>query len=203
MHEIFQPELFRGIERLIIVAFGGLSIYLGFRLFDRASVTAGEMSAQAGSISLTLRKVWPGVFFAAFGMFILVISMLSRLERPSTARAPTAQASLASVGDTGISWGQPRIMSGKHIRIHAALQGTRQAMAFVAAASDNSGGSQSMVIEQLHEIKNLLLDDIIPPEKMQDFNEKRALLKQDKAAFDKMGADVRAEYERIRVLVEG
>jgi len=65
----------RGIERLLVVLFAGLSIYFGFRLF----LALPTQNNQQGEIELpgfkvVLSKVGPGVFFAAFGSAVLIAS---------------------------------------------------------------------------------------------------------------------------------
>lgn len=67
----------RGVERILVVLFAGLSVYFGFRLFLSLPMT----NNQAGKIELpgfkvVLSKVGPGVFFAAFGSAVLVASFL-------------------------------------------------------------------------------------------------------------------------------
>ncbi|HRB14881.1 MAG TPA: hypothetical protein PK224_03735 [Nitrospira sp.] len=82
---------FRGAERLFI-AFSGLTcIILGFALFRQtySAVVSSptEFAAKGGGFELTLRNVWPGVFFAAFGMIILVASVLTQIKTQGTSMA--------------------------------------------------------------------------------------------------------------------
>ena len=61
--------LIRGIERLLIVCFGGLSIYQGYRLFV-GGLTAADSSIEASdgkSRKIKLTKIAPGIFFALLG----------------------------------------------------------------------------------------------------------------------------------------
>lgn len=70
-----EPDLilsfFRGGERLLIVFFGGLSLYLGWSLFKNGVNTEQRAEFKNGNFSVTLQKVGPGVFFALFGAIIL------------------------------------------------------------------------------------------------------------------------------------
>lgn len=67
--------------RLAVILLGGLSIYLGYRLFLRALIPAqaagqgasGEFTGKLGSAELSLKTSAPGTFFAAFGAFIVTI----------------------------------------------------------------------------------------------------------------------------------
>jgi hypothetical protein len=73
--------MLRTFERLLSTAIGGLSIYLGYRLFLKMpSVSDGEGKIKLpGGISIFLSRVGPGIFFALFGASILVTSIYSPL----------------------------------------------------------------------------------------------------------------------------
>jgi len=70
----------RTIERIIIVLFGGLSIVLGWHLFKIGVVTEQKADIEGASFTVKLIKVGPGVFFALFGAFILVVAMNTVIE---------------------------------------------------------------------------------------------------------------------------
>jgi hypothetical protein len=67
-------------ERIIIILFGGLSLYLGWRLFF---VAAGRQNQSAEfsykEIVLKLQRVGPGIFFAGFGALILFTGLWKNL----------------------------------------------------------------------------------------------------------------------------
>lgn len=72
-------ELFvlRILERVIVVVIGGLSIYLGYRLFHAVKAT-GEGAAEIklpGDMTVMVSRIAPGVFFALFGAVIVVASL--------------------------------------------------------------------------------------------------------------------------------
>lgn len=94
----------RGAERLLIVISGLVSLVLGYGLFrltyTRGAKSEAEMVAKGGGFELSMRNVWPGVFFAAFGMIILVASTLTKLSYPADAGAP-AGAPMANVSYQG------------------------------------------------------------------------------------------------------
>lgn len=83
-------ELFylRAAERLFIVISGLVCIVVGYGLFRLSYTKAGrsdaELVAKGAGFELTLRHVWPGVFFAVFGMIILVVSIITQLKVPSS-----------------------------------------------------------------------------------------------------------------------
>lgn len=91
----------RGAERLLIVFSGLVSLLLGYGLF-RLSYTRGgrsvaEMTAKGGGFELSMKNVWPGVFFAAFGMIILVASVLTKLSAPGGPASASAEAGMGLV----------------------------------------------------------------------------------------------------------
>lgn len=69
-------ETFRGLERLLVITAGALSIYLGYRLFLRMPERReGEGKfGLPGGISIYLSRVGPGVFFALFGAVVVGLS---------------------------------------------------------------------------------------------------------------------------------
>lgn len=72
--------LFRGLERLVIVAGAITSLYLGYRLF--VSGFDSEQSAEASGRGFTIRlmKVGPGVFFALFGTIVMTSVVLANIN---------------------------------------------------------------------------------------------------------------------------
>lgn len=69
--------LLRVLERIVAVVIGGLSIYLGYRLF-RAVKATGEGSAEIKlphDVTVMVSRVGPGVFFALFGAAIVAASL--------------------------------------------------------------------------------------------------------------------------------
>jgi ubiquitin C-terminal hydrolase len=61
----------RVIERLIVVAFAGISIILGYKLFLKGVITPQSGSFKFSEVSVDLTKVGPGIFFSLFGTIIL------------------------------------------------------------------------------------------------------------------------------------
>jgi hypothetical protein len=69
------------IERIIIVAGGILSVWCGYKLFFIAEMkpeSSGKFSSRIFDVSLT--KVTPGVFFALFGVFVLVTGLYRPIQ---------------------------------------------------------------------------------------------------------------------------
>jgi hypothetical protein len=69
--------ILRAVERLLAVIIGGLSVYLGYRLFLRIpEQKEGEGKIEfPGGVSIFVTRVGPGVFFAMFGAAIVGLSL--------------------------------------------------------------------------------------------------------------------------------
>jgi hypothetical protein len=72
-----EPSTLRLLERILDVAIGGISIYLGYRLFLRLPVSTDSSGKVIlpGNISVYLSRVGPGVFFALFGALVVGVSL--------------------------------------------------------------------------------------------------------------------------------
>ena len=68
------------LYRLSIIATGALSIYLGYRLFLSGlfpyAIEGSEFNAEILGNTFTLRNAAPGIFFALFGVIVIVIMIL-------------------------------------------------------------------------------------------------------------------------------
>ena len=72
----------RALERIIVVIIGGLSVYLGYRLFLRVPHQKdgqGKISFPGG-ISIIVNRVGPGVFFALFGAGVVALSLYHGID---------------------------------------------------------------------------------------------------------------------------
>lgn len=73
-----DAAILRSIERIVATAAGGLSIYLGYRLFLSGPPGRGRSSAHfalGDKASIDLTRVGPGVFFALFGATVVGLSL--------------------------------------------------------------------------------------------------------------------------------
>jgi hypothetical protein len=73
-----DPATLRSIERIVATAAGGLSIFLGYRLFQGSSSGRSRSSAHftlGDKASIVLTRVGPGVFFALFGASVVALSL--------------------------------------------------------------------------------------------------------------------------------
>jgi hypothetical protein len=84
------PELLRMFERELIVVGGILAIYLGYRLFYLAHIpqeSSGKIKTKL--FEFAAAKVGPGVFFAAFGAWVLYTGMTTRIDITTTTQPQT------------------------------------------------------------------------------------------------------------------
>jgi hypothetical protein len=82
----------RFAERLLAVLFGGMAIYLGYRLFLKVPNRQdgdGKFSFP-GDISIVLARVGPGVFFALFGAAVVGTSLFKGIEWQHGRQSPSA-----------------------------------------------------------------------------------------------------------------
>lgn len=78
-------DLMRMIERQLIVLGGILAIFLGYRLFRIVDIPPdSEGKLKTKLIEVTATKIGPGVFFAAFGVFVLWTSMNQQIRTTVT-----------------------------------------------------------------------------------------------------------------------
>ena len=68
-------EIFRMAERLIVTLFGGLSIYLGYRLLMSGVLKVGSSEWEGFGLRFKLTRVSPGIFFCVLGAIILLQSL--------------------------------------------------------------------------------------------------------------------------------
>jgi hypothetical protein len=90
----------RMLERILVVLFGGVSIYLGYRLFFHVPMekrSGGELSFPGMKIVLT--RVGPGVFFAAFGSVVLLYSLTNPISVKTAATKDASQVAQADASE--------------------------------------------------------------------------------------------------------
>lgn len=96
--------LVRMAERLLAVGIGGISIYLGFRLFTlMPDMPVGDADIKLpGGVSILVSRIGPGVFFSLFGAVIASLSLYKPVELPVVkANGSVVMASAAVGGEDG------------------------------------------------------------------------------------------------------
>jgi len=207
-----EPEIFRGVERLVTVIFGGMSIYWGFRLFDRSYQSAGAMDAKGGGLSFSIRRVGPGVFFAVFGMAILVSSLNARLDHSRSGSTKVASAAAPASSDTKetqaaqtserVVFGQGGVVSGRQNRLFDSALSVKETVAYLSNPALPDQPKRAFLIEKLRATKTLLLDERYTPEGIQAFKELRTKIRNDPAALKKLSDDERRQFEMMQSAVE-
>lgn len=82
----------RMLERIIVVGFGGLSIYLGYKLFFHLPHNVDHQGKfELPGIKIILSKVGPGVFFCAFGSVVLLQSLFEEVQVKKTSTVEKGQ----------------------------------------------------------------------------------------------------------------
>ena len=85
----------RVMERVLAVVIGGLSIFLGYRLFIKLPEqkdSSGKLMLP-GDISIFFSRIGPGVFFFLFGAAVVVVSLQHGLELDLSNKASVTAAS--------------------------------------------------------------------------------------------------------------
>lgn len=90
-----DPVTLRAVERILVVLFAGMAIYLGYRLFLAVPTQRGSDGKVTlpGGTEVVLNRAAPGIFFALFGSIALGISLYSAVQVTSPAASgdgPTA-----------------------------------------------------------------------------------------------------------------
>lgn len=91
--------VWRAVERLLGLIIGGVTIYLGYRLFmslpHRSSDSEGKFELPGG-ISIYISRVGPGVFFALFGAAVVSLSFVNALTYKAEAGTKPTQSAMAT-----------------------------------------------------------------------------------------------------------
>jgi hypothetical protein len=74
----------RVVERIIVVTFGGLSVYWGWRLFLAGVVSTSDAVFEKGDWKILFKKAGAGIYFAFFGSIVLIGSWWSPLRFSGT-----------------------------------------------------------------------------------------------------------------------
>lgn len=92
--------LVRMAERVLAVTIGGMSIYLGFRLFTLMPElpVGGADLKLPGGVSILVSRIGPGVFFSLFGAVIASLSLYKPVELPVAMPDGSVVVATAAVG---------------------------------------------------------------------------------------------------------
>jgi len=128
MDEILIP-LLRMIERLFVVSFAGMSIYLGYKLFFHIPEEKNnEGKIKLPGMEVILSRVGPGVFFVAFGTFVLIQSLDEKIKynvpdiQKQAAHSPGNFIGAAPIISSGASIQQSTAIKVKIAELNCALK---------------------------------------------------------------------------------
>ena len=157
---------FRGAERVIICVIAGFSIWCGYSLFkleDRhssassKSAVGGGFDATVGPLKVSLKKVWPGVFFAVFGMLVLAVSVITQATTQTSAGQGSVGTSNLATYDLGVSLSDPlRVRLSDGANAVAALQVVRHS----GDAPDIKEAKLAALDPRLEQLKIDLIDAV-------------------------------------------
>ena len=155
MDEILIP-LLRMIERLFVVSFAGMSIYLGYKLFFHIpEETNNEGKIKLPGMEVVMSRVGPGVFFVAFGTFVLIQSLDQKIKYNAPEIKMDATPSSGNfVGATPIITSTTNIQQSTAIKVKIAELNC----ALKTLQAKSSSPISSALISALHDAKVALLN---------------------------------------------
>lgn len=163
--------LCRGVERLLIIGGGLACITLGYRLFLKAIVDAGELVAEGAGYKLQMQRIGPGVFFALFGAFVLSYS----LARPlSFATAPTAPSTTYYGQDSQVRAGDAEQERYRRIRAITEMIHYAERRTFPDVADRAAEGLFQQQIADLRNLRRILLEQEFGAENVKQYMEAEA-----------------------------
>ncbi len=82
MSEVLVGILLNGIQHIIAILVGLTAVYLGYRLFlELPRRREGEAKLDLpGGVSILLSRIGPGIFFALFGVGMIIYSIMKPVE---------------------------------------------------------------------------------------------------------------------------
>lgn len=105
----------RMTERLIGVLIGGMCVYLGYRLFmalpDKTD-SSGKVILPGG-IDIKLSRIGPGVFFALFGISVVISSHFHSIETHTAEKTNPTQAEEVSFHGLGTAMAAPPLENSR------------------------------------------------------------------------------------------
>jgi len=107
MNDIF---LYKTLLSLFGLMAGVFSMYLGYRLFDRAAASRGEFEGRVAGFSVTIRNYGPGVFFCLFGAVMIVVAMTRSYSHVATKTVGEARTETTEVvADSAVAAAEPDV----------------------------------------------------------------------------------------------
>lgn len=139
--------LFRGIVLVVAALAGCMSIYLGWRLYRDGMLSKVEADAAHGGWTLRLSAAGPGVFFALFGMWLLVHLVNQRVDLQETT-GPTGTP--AHTTDSGLPSGEfDDLLIRAQTKAKPAKESSERLTCVVAVKKRSFGGGDELTADKL------------------------------------------------------
>lgn len=184
----------RGVERLLIVLFGGMAIYLGYRLFAVAAAAEGSLDATAKGWKLSLRRVAPGVFFALFGMVVLALGMTASLNIN-----PSKQTSPAGAVTTAVIYHNVPPVREKQAEASELIFGIFQSeQAIISNGKSVDFTSLQSALPKLARSREVLADWALGEGKVNWYREQDLRMRTDPSVFSKMTELEKQEFQWLQ-----
>lgn len=188
----------RAAERLFIVISGLVCIIIGYGLFRLSYTKMGESNAElvakGAGFELTLRSIWPGVIFAAFGMIILAISMVTQLKAQSSTDPDSPNKIVLYQGG-----GTPPVDS--KTRVKDAIFTIGELLALEASGAEGNNNKRATVISRL-ESAQISLVDVAYGQGSYDRFAEIASISRTSSEFSALPEDDRQFFEELRNLLQ-
>ena len=189
---------FRAAERLFIVISGLVCIIIGYGLFRLSYTKMGESNAElvakGAGFELTLRSIWPGVIFAAFGMIILAISMVTQLKAQSSTDPDSPNKIVLYQGG-----GTPP--KDSKTRVKDAIFTIGELLALEASGAEGNNNKRATVISRL-ESAQISLVDVAYGQGSYDRFAEIASISRTSSEFSALPEDDRQFFEELRNLLQ-
>ena len=143
----------RAFERILIVAFAGCSLFLGFRLFRITAENAGQLSAEGQGWTIRMAQVGPGVFFAFFGAAVLIFALW---QAPTETIGPDERRIVRGSISIPSSATSPRDAVRAFNTLALVIDGP-------AAAGDKERSRAKQALSVLEPVKASLVDQVLGP----------------------------------------
>jgi hypothetical protein len=155
----------RVVERLVVVFFSGLSVYLGYRLFlkiPEVRDAQGEVKLPSMNMTVKVSRIGPGIFFAIFGAAVLLASYLHpvSIEPPSKAQSAAGD---TSAGGKFVGASPTQSEQDQILRRRVVAQAMRSLGGVQTTLAKQASKSEKAPILAVRDAKLLLMDFVWDP----------------------------------------
>lgn len=191
----------RAMERLMVVGGGILAIWLGYRLFSMVVADRGAFEAQSGKWSVRLQRIGPGVFFALFGSGTLAFA----ISNPLTVTNPNGDILVASARYAGDAAAVVTEDSRAEDLVRAITLTTSYVTRspILAELGPEDRGILNDQLSRLSSYRQELIDSIYGAGTAEWYFETYQAERRDPATLERLSAEERQRYERIRGVMQG